>query len=442
MKFSTEQWQAAVAAVENAYDASRLVDTRPDWLAPVQRRALAMFARNGFPTTRHEDWKYTNVTELARAGGEMLARSAQEPDFECIERLLARAPRSADAYSIIFANGRFAPRYSQMPGATSGIRIHTLATADQEARDRFTAWIDGAWPTDAPSFAALNAAFVHDGLFVEIAADVSVNKPIHVIFATDGQSAATQTRLLIDVGENSDADVIEQHVSGGPGWTNALTELRCARASHVTYVKLQDEDDTTDHIAAQQVVLDRESLFRAAHVDIGARLARNDLHVRMTGEGGHAELFGLFLVDGQRHVDNHTLIEHVARHTTSREHYRGIVGEHGRGVFNGKIIVHEGADGTDAQLNNRNLLLSKTAEIDTKPELEIYTDDVKCAHGATTGQLDPQALFYLRARGIPLDVARHVLILAFAREVVAQFDPADTALLDYINQALERRLPE
>jgi len=440
MKLSTEDSQTAVAAVHRAYRETRSADR--DWLAPLQEQALAAFTRGGFPTPRHEDWKYTNLARLAKSGGELLGRAAAPADAGRIAALLERLPRRAGDYTLVFANGRFEPGLSELPDVDAGIRFATLTGAGDEDRARFTDWIDASSRGDDQSFEALNAAFMIDGAILDIAAEAQLEIPLHVVFATDGQAAGTQPRLRINAAAGSSARVLEHHVSSGPGWTNAITDIRCERAARLTYVKLQDEDDAADHVASQTVQLEADSHFRAAHIDLGARLARNDLRVRMTGPGGQAELFGLFLVDGQRHVDNHTRTDHIAGNTVSDERYRGIINERGRGVFNGKIIVHEGADGTDAQLSNRNLLLAKTAEIDTKPELEIYTDDVKCAHGATTGQLDEQALFYLRARGVPRQVARHMLVLAFAREIFEQFDPAATELNDYINETLERRLPE
>jgi len=440
MKLSTEDSRTAVAAVERAYRDTRSADR--NWLAPLQEQALAAFARGGFPTPRHEDWKYTNLARLARSGGELLGRAPAPADAERIAALLARLPRRPGDCTLVFANGKFEPGMSELPAADAGIRIATLTGAGDEDRARFTDWFDASARGDNQGFEALNAAFLIDGVILDIEAEAQLANPIHVVFATDGQAAGSQPRLRINAATGSSARVLEHHVSSGPGWTNAVTDVRCARAARLTYVKLQDEDHTADHVASQTVELGADSHFRAAHVDLGARLARNDLRVRMTGPGGHAELFGLFLVDGQRHVDNHTRTDHLAGNTVSEEHYRGIMNDRGRGVFNGKIIVHEGADGTDAQLSNRNLLLAKTAEIDTKPELEIYTDDVKCGHGATTGQLDEQALFYLRARGVPRQVARHMLVLAFAREIFDQFDPAAAELNAYIDATLERRLPE
>lgn len=436
MRRSNEDSIAAVADVERAFHALRDVGDAPEWLGPARELALAAFARHGFPTTRDEDWKYTNVTPLAKSGGERLGRSPQPANPDRIRPLLHELPRRAEEPLIVFANGRFSPTLSALP-TQRGLNISTAADADEATRRRF---IEGS--DDDSAFAALNSAFLTDGLILDIDDGADVGAPVHVVFATDGDSTATQARLLVNAGERSTARIVEHHVSAGPGWTNAHTDLHCGASSRLTYVKLQDEHHDVDHIARQRVQLERNSRFRAAHVDLGARLARNDLDVRIAGRGGEAELFGLFLVDGRRHVDNHTRTDHLVGHTVSREHYRGIVSERGQGVFNGKIIVHDGANGTDAQLDNRNLLLSKTAEIDTKPELEIYTDDVKCAHGATTGQLDERALFYLRTRGIARADAEHMLVLAFAREVFERFDPTDAALLNYINRTLERRLPE
>lgn len=442
MKLSTEDSRAAIAAVEQAYHATRTGDGTTTWLTALQKEALAAFARDGFPTTRHEDWKYTNLARLAGSSGELLSRTVEPADETQIRSLLERLPRQPDDYTLVFANGRFSPSLSTPPGNEAGIRVTTLANADERQRARFTDWIGGFADDQDPGLVTLNAAFVTDALIIDIAAEVRVSATIHVVFATDEQAVSTQPRLLIEAAANSSARVFEHHVSRGPGWTNASTEVHCGPGAELTYVKLQDEDHAADHIAAQTVSVATDSRFRAAHIDLGARLARNDLRVRMTERGGHAELFGLFLVDGQRHVDNHTRMDHFAGQTFSQEQYRGILNDRGRGVFNGKIIVHDGADGTDAQLNNRNLLLAKTAEIDTKPELEIYTDDVKCAHGSTTGQLDEHALFYLRARGIGLQEARHMLVIAFAREVFERFDSSASELTDYINQTLERRLPE
>lgn len=436
MRLSAEASRAAVAAVQDVYRNNPGTAPRPGWLTPARDDALASFARIGFPGARDEDWKYTNLGEVIGSSADRLNTMPEPVDPDALETLVARLPRRSDDLTVVIANGRIA---SLPPDPQAGIRITTLSAATEAERSRITAWLSD----DASPFASLNTAFLRDAIIVDIAANASLaTRNMHLIFASDSNAAHTQPRVLINAGENSIARVFEHHIGLGDSWTNAITDIHCGDSSHLTYVKLQHESSRAHHIAAQNVRLAANSLFRAVHLDLGARLARNDLRVQLTGAGANTELFGLFLADGNRHVDNHTRIDHEAGDTISLEHYRGIMNDQGRGVFNGKIIVHDGADGTDAQMNNRNLLLSKTAEIDTKPELEIYTDDVKCAHGATTGQLDEHALFYLRSRGISLEAAKHMLVIAFARETLEKFDASEMELASYVDKTLERRLPE
>jgi Fe-S cluster assembly protein SufD len=441
MKLSTQESQSAIAAVRQAFDANRVADA-PAWLQALQDSALKSFEHSGFPTVRDEDWKYTNLARLAEAGGTLLATRPQATNVGSIEAQLQQLPVAEDDYLLVFANNRFEPALSRAPDSGVGVSITTLANSDDGDRDRLATWLARSSQPNMRSLAALNTAFARDGLIIEVAADRQIEKSLHVVFVTDEQVISTQPRLLVNARKRSSARVFEHHIGSGAGWTNAVTDIHCESAAQLSYIKLQNEDHAADHIASQTVFLAADSQFNAAHIDLGARLARNDLHIRIEGSGAHADLRGFFVADGQRHVDNHTHTDHIAGHSMSREQYHGILNDKGRGVFNGKIVVHEGADGTDAQLNNRNLLLSKTSEIDTKPELEIYTDDVKCAHGATTGQLDEQALFYLRARGISRQTARHMLVLAFAKQVFEHFAPAIGALTDYIDRDLEARLPE
>jgi Fe-S cluster assembly protein SufD len=438
----SEHTRTAIESVEQAYRQRLAIDAGAAWLQPLRDRAIEAFTRRGFPTPRDEDWKYTNLTALADASGALLSVTPSVADADTIDELLRSLPINAADCAMIFVNGAYRDDLSRQPDAGTGIRITTLAAADEATRGQLRDRLGTLARVDEQQLTALNTAFMSDGLAIEIEAHAHPKATIHAVFLSDQQQASYQPRLLIDAGEHSRATVIEYHAGRQAGWTNAVTEIHCAAGAQLSYVKLQVEDDAADHIATQQVRLDTDSRFHAVHLDFGARLARNDLTVRMTGSGSQAALYGLFLADGKRHVDNHTRIDHLAVDTTSVENYRGILNDAARGVFNGKIIVHEGADRSDARMSNRNLLLSKTAEIDTKPELEIYTDDVKCAHGATTGQLDDNALFYLRARGIPHALARRMLVLAFAREIVAQLDEGATDLAEYIDLTLERRLPE
>lgn len=411
------------------------------WLRPIQDRAFRAFAQAGFPTMRDEDWKYTNLAKVEARSATYLNAGPASADTDATKTLLNELPLDPGHYTIVFANGQFRADLSNMPVSEVGLHIETLSGADEQSRQRIGEHLGRFANVETFQLAALNTAFLVDGLVIRVADGAEISRPIHVVFITDGKPVSVQPRILINLGECSRTTVIEHYAGRGAGLTNAVTEVHCAPAAHLQYIKLQEEDAETYHLAAQYIRLDQDSRFDAVHVDFGARLARNDLAVTLAGAGASANLHGLFIVDGDRHVDNHTRLDHLARQTTSRESYRGILSDRGRGVFNGKVIVHPGADQSDAQLNNRNLLLSATAEVDTKPELEIYTDEVKCGHGTTTGQLDANAMFYLRARGIPEDQARRMLVAAFAAEVIDPIGPWAEAILQHVQNTLERCLP-
>jgi Fe-S cluster assembly protein SufD len=244
--------------------------------------------------------------------------------------------------------------------------------------------------------------------------------------------------LLLSLGRGSSATVVEHYLSTGPSFTNAITEIHCAPGARLEYCKLQQEHESAFHLACQHVRLDENSWFHGVHLDLGAQLSRNDLQVELRGKGAETSLHGLFMAQGNGHIDNHTVVDHAAPHCSSREDYRGVLADKGRGIFNGKILVQVGAQKTDAELQSRNLLLSPGAEIDTKPELEIYADDVKCSHGATTGQLDPDAMFYLQAKGISQLEARSMLVTAFTQVIVDRIGSAE--LRAPVAAAVEQRL--
>jgi len=433
---------------ENAYAA--LLDRQREagddarttaWLKPIRDRAIRAFVRTGFPTPRDEDWKYTNLAAVATRSAAYVERGSTGTDAKIIDRLLSGVPLTKDAYTIVFANGVFRDDLSHLPKKDPALSIETLARADKHARQDIGTRLGEAAQIEKFQLAALNTAFLTDGLVIRIADEAQVSKPIQTVFVCDDQHTSVQPRMLIDLGKHSGAMLTEHYIGDGAGLTNAVTEIHCADGAHLKYIKIQEEAREAYHLAAQYVRLEKGSRFDAVHIDLGGKLARNDLTVRLEGSASATNLFGLFLVDGEQHTDNHTRIDHLAYATTSSESYRGILNDRGRGVFNGKIIVHSGADQTDAQLNNRNLLLSATAEVDTKPELEIYTDDVKCGHGTTTGQLDSDAMFYLQTRGVPKDVARRLLVNAFAREIIDRIDPDMAGLAQYIGTILDARLP-
>lgn len=410
------------------------------WLQPLRERALQTFATKGFPSTRDEDWKYTNLTRVAERNAACLGQEPVIADKAVIADRLTRLPKLTNCYSVVFANGRFQSDLSRLPGKDAGVTIQIFSHADEDTRNRILDRLGHGGQSAAFRLGDLNTAFLTDGIIVTVQADVSVTSPIHAVFLADGPAIVTQPRILVNLGQNSRATFIEQYLDGGAGVTNAITEIDCAKSAHLTYYKLQEQSDDVYHLAAQAINMAKDSHVKSLHLDLGGGLARNDLLVKLTGAGSSAELFGLFLVDGERHVDNHTRVDHLAEKTMSRENYRGVIDDRGRGIFNGKIIVHPGADQTDAKLNNRNLVLSRTGEVDTKPELEIYTDDVKCSHGATTGQLDDNAIFYLQSRGIPAAQARQILIAAFAREVLSHVEVE--ALAEHIESAVAAKLPD
>ena len=408
------------------------------WLRDVRGHALDLFISGGFPTTAAEDWRYTNLRDAVdlteRYWAENAPPAARQQDAAVRERLV---PAGANT-EVIFIDGSFRADLSRLP-QTSGLMVGPLSQATPQVRESLALRIAGASETASGGLAALNAALLLDGLVIEIAEGVVLEKPIYVALA-GATNSASHNRVLVNLGAGSKATLIEHHVSLGASVSNSLTEVICAPASRLNYLKLQDEADAAIHLASQRLSVGRGAQADLLHLDLGGKLARNDLRVELSGDGAEVNAQGLFFADASRHLDNHTRIDHQAPQTRSRELYRGIADGNGRGVFNGKIIVHQGAVKSDARLTNQNLLLSRTAEIDTKPELEIYADDVKCSHGATTGQLDANSIFYLRSRGIAADQARRMLIASFAREIVNRVP--DKALGAHVVATLRHRLPE
>lgn len=413
---------------------ARLAAAAPglEWLAARRGGALADFLAAGFPTTAEEDWRYTDISGRTRS----LAAGAPDPAVRGLSALDGVVPEGPSAARAVFADGRLVASQSDLPaGGPLELTVFSQATPAQSAG--LASRIDGD-PTVNHRLGALNLALLTDGLHVAVAPGAALEDPIHVVFAPG--SGFRQNRLVVDVGAGSRCVVIEHHVGGADGTSNSVTDVRLGAAAELRYVKLQLADATATHLASQHFTIGADARAQLVHLDVGSSLSRNDLVVRLAAPGAAVDAEGLFIADEGRHLDNHTRIEHAARATTSRESYRGIADGRGRGVFNGKVVVEAGADGSDARLTSQNLLLSAGAEIDTKPELEIYADDVKCSHGATVGQLDQNALFYLRSRGIPGDAARRMLIAAFARQVLLRLPSA--ALEARVMAALAPRLPD
>ena len=392
----------------------------PSWLPRVRRAALDRFATVGFPSSRDEEWRFTPVSPIAQtdfrpAAPAKLTRSALQP-------FLFGHPEWPQ---LVFVNGKFAPDLSVLPSLPLGVRLGNLATAlagDTTLLERHLT--RHAAPETTP-FAALNTAFIRDGALVYVPVDTALDRPVHLLFVTSPDAGGTvaHPRNLIIVERGAKASVVESYVSlagGATYFTNAVTEVVSGEDAWTEHTRIQRESERAYHVGLTHVDQARGSHYRSFTLAMGGAIARHNLHVRLNAPGIETLMYGLYLTHGDQLVDNHTAIYHDHPECNSWEVYKGVLDDRSRAVFNGKVFVKPEAQKTDAKQTNRNLLLSSGAKVDTKPQLEIFADDVKCTHGATVGFLDPAALFYLRSRGLPPAVARKVLTYAFAGEVVKE----------------------
>jgi len=390
----------------------------PSWLPRVRRAAMDRFATVGFPSSRDEEWRFTPVSPIAQtdfrpAAPAKLTRSALQP-------FLFGHPEWPQ---LVFVNGKFAPDLSVLPSLPLGVRLGNLATAlagDTTLLERHLT--RHAAPETTP-FAALNTAFIRDGALVYVPVDTALDRPVHLLFVTSPDAGGTvaHPRNLIIVERGAKASVVESYVSlagGATYFTNAVTEVVSGENAWTEHTRIQRESERAYHVGLTHVDQARGSHYRSFTLAMGGAIARHNLHVRLNAPGIETLMYGLYLTHGDQLVDNHTAIYHDHPECNSWEVYKGVLDDRSRAVFNGKVFVKPEAQKTDAKQTNRNLLLSSGAKVDTKPQLEIFADDVKCTHGATVGFLDPAALFYLRSRGLPPAVARKVLTYAFAGEVV------------------------
>jgi Fe-S cluster assembly protein SufD len=372
----------------------------------------------GFPSSRDEEWRFTPVSPIAQtdfrpAAPAKLTRSALQP-------FLFGHPEWPQ---LVFVNGKFAPDLSVLPSLPLGVRLGNLATAlagDTTLLERHLT--RHAAPETTP-FAALNTAFIRDGALVYVPVDTALDRPVHLLFVTSPDAGGTvaHPRNLIIVERGAKASVVESYVSlagGATYFTNAVTEVVSGENAWTEHTRIQRESERAYHVGLTHVDQARGSHYRSFTLAMGGAIARHNLHVRLNAPGIETLMYGLYLTHGDQLVDNHTAIYHDHPECNSWEVYKGVLDDRSRAVFNGKVFVKPEAQKTDAKQTNRNLLLSSGAKVDTKPQLEIFADDVKCTHGATVGFLDPAALFYLRSRGLPPAVARKVLTYAFAGEVV------------------------
>ncbi len=399
-----------------------------EWLMPIRRNAIERFREAGFPNRKDEDWKFTSVATLAQTVLPRLAAPAELPAVADLEEFLIEHrqwPR------IVFVNGRYVAALSAIDGLPRGVTVQTLAEAMADRPEFVTEHLTKTAPIDGSSFTALNTAFMADGLVVHLAPDTVVEHPIHVLYATDPSvgEGVSYPRTLVVLEPQARAAMVESYVglSDGMYFTNAVSEVSLAVGARLDHYKIQRESEQAFHIGTLEVRQERDSHFESLSFAFGGAVSRTNIYTVLDGEGGHAIMNGLYVVHGDQHVDHQTRIEHAQPNCTSREVYKGILDDRSHGVFNGKVYVHPIAQKTDGKQTNQNLLMSPTAKIDTKPQLEIFADDVRCTHGATVGQLDDQAMFYCRTRGLSPAEAKTLLTYGFAADVLEQIPSREVA---------------
>jgi Fe-S cluster assembly protein SufD len=398
------------------------LQTEPGWLAEIRKAAMDRFLAVGFPTTKDEEWRFTSVAPISRISFKLADGLDKGHAPKQVSQELTFGSRLSQI--IVFVNGRFAPELSILGRAGNGVQVETLESCFRSAPKLLSAHLSHYAGHDEHAFVALNTAFFRDGIVVRIPKNVVVEEPVHLMYLSTqrDEPVVAYPRNLILAESNSQAKILESYagLSAGLYMTNAVTEIVLGENAVLDHYKLQRESLEAFHVASLCVHQSRDSNFSTHSISLGGLLVRNDVNVVLGGEGGEAVLDGLYIARGQQHVDNHTRIDHASPHCTSRELYKGILDEKARGVFNGRILVRQGAQKTDSKQTNKNLLLSENALANANPQLEIYADDVKCTHGTTVGQLSAEALFYLRSRGIGLETARQVLTYAFASEITSR----------------------
>ena len=401
----------------------------PDWLAARREAGRALWSASQKPTRKTEAWKYTSLHKLERefVVAEPDAGIAGElPDF--------------GGQRLVFVDGHLQGSVNEID-LPEGVSLVRFADASASQAERIQARLGTAVRNDQHLFANLNDATLADGLYLELVPNAVLADPLHIVHLTTGREPAftVNQRLLVAVGDNASATVIEHFEGESPAaFTNGITELLLGPGARLQHCRLQLEQGGAMHIGGVHALLERDSLLDSFHLALGSDLKRIDLAVEYAGPGAHCDLNGIYLLRGSEHVDYHSCIEHAVPHCTTDEVFRGIIGDEARAVFNGRIHIHPDAQKTRAELSNKNLLTSASAEINTKPELEIYADDVQCAHGATVAQLDEGMMHYLRTRGVNRDEAEVMLSYGFINELVDALD--NEALKDFLRPLLARCL--
>jgi Fe-S cluster assembly protein SufD len=410
----------------------------PDWLEPVRQAAIERFAAVGFPTARDEEWRFTPIGPIAQGTWRRGVSPSREVTREELTPFIFGHPEWT---TLVFVDGGYSERLSSTGELAPGVRAGSLAEALQADGALLERHLARHASIEGSPFTALSTAFIRDGGFLHVPANTDLTRPVHLVFVTtaDATGSVTHPRNLIVVDRGARASVIESYVSLAQGsryWTNGVTEVVAGANSWVEHTRIQRESERAFHVGLTHVEQQRDSHYRSFTLAMGGALARHNLHARLNGENVETLMYGLYLTRGDQVVDNHTAIYHDQPNCRSWEVYKGVLDGRSRAVFNGKVFVKPEAQKTDAKQTNRNLLLSDTAKVDTKPQLEIFADDVKCTHGATVGRLDDVALFYARSRGVPAEKAQRLLTYAFAAEVTSEI------VLEPVRDELDRLVRE
>ncbi|NUN68749.1 MAG: Fe-S cluster assembly protein SufD [Bacteroidetes bacterium] len=413
----------------------------PDWVNDVRTAALSVFTGKGFPTTKQEDWKYTNVTPIARAPFRYSASAPAVP-AELVTSLLIG---DTEQHLIVFVNGHFSAEHSRLQSLPAGLTVKNLIAAYGSHADLIKAHLSKYAPYDKNPFTALNTAFINDGAFIHAAKGTKSSLPVHLLFistAAGDAPAASHIRNLIIAEEGAEVRIAHSFASAqdNTNLTNVVTEVSAGRESIVELVKVQRESEKAFHVEHLHVHQEPRSTSRVFSLAVGGAIARNEMSVIIGGETTECNLNGLYITSGEQLIDHHTFMHHIHPECPSHELFKGILMDKSRAVFNGKVYVEPEAQKTDSKQTNRNLLLSDEAVVDTKPELEIFADDVKCTHGAAVGGMNETHSFYLKTRGISEGSARGILTVGFAAEVTQKIDDpvlrrfVDTIVVDHLRR--------
>jgi Fe-S cluster assembly protein SufD len=428
-------------------DFSQRLKDQPSWLVALRREGYTQFGDTGFPTTHDEDWRFTNVSAVAQTRFALPdGEKTTGEDAGATRADLAQFDVAGFACCLVFINGKFSSKLSRIPAVPKGVNIMSLGEAITAHPAAVEGYLGRYLDFYRDAFAALNTAFIEDGAYVYVPRSTVVEQPVYLLYVSTPEAKPTMNhpRNLIIVEENSQATIVEDYASlpgtATAAFSNTVTELVVGESAVVSHTMIVRESEQTYNFSTLRIQQARSSNVASHSLLLSGALVRNNVHPVLAGEGAECLINGLFMANGRQHMDNYMLVEHASPHCDSRQFYNGILNGQAHGVFHGRIIVHKDAQKTDAKQTNRNLLLCDDAQIDTKPQLEIYADDVKCTHGATIGQVDESALFYLRSRGVDEVAAKHLLLQAFANECLDRMHSGQVR--DHVEQLVAQWLPE